>query len=246
MRNVCAIVLAGGRGERMRSVLPKVLNELSGKPLIFWTLQMLEDVGLKSVVVVTGYQAGKVENYIRGAGFKVSFVKQDRLKGTAYATEVGLKKVPDHCSQIIVIYGDDSAFYKSRTIRKFIDYHVAHGNDATFLTARLLKPSSIGGLEINSKGEVLGVLTKGQLEARGVTDHEIACGSFCFRRQWLKDNIKKIKRSKVSGEYPLPGLIYVALAGGRCIKTYSADASEWFGINTRGELERAQRKFAKK
>ena len=128
MNDLSAIVLAGGRGERMRSNLPKVLHKLNGKPLIFWTLELLGKLGVEKTVLVTGYQSSVVKDAVSRNGFNVAFTKQRKPLGTANAVKIGLKKIPKRLKNVLVIYGDDSCLYKPITLRKMINRHQKEKN----------------------------------------------------------------------------------------------------------------------
>lgn len=237
---VCAIVLAGGKGERMNSELPKVLHKIADRPLIFWALDLLKKIDIENVVVVTGYQANKVEEETRNAGYKVSFARQEEPLGTGHAVSEGLKKAPPGCNTILVLFGDDSALYKPETITNFIEAHLENGSPMTILTAIEDSPTPIGGLEKDSEGNVIAVLAQSQLVKRGMEKNEIACGAFCFDRSWLEQNLPLLEKSPLSGEYPLPGLIYIAASQKLFAKTFPiSDRQEWSAVNTIEELEMA-------
>ena len=246
MDKLGVIVLAGGKGTRMKSRLGKVLVKLWAKPLIFWTLDLLRKLGLlERAVVVTGYRAEIVEKAVKDAGYKVSFARQRSQLGTAHATGVGLKgltKIDRYCRDILVLFGDDSSLYKPGTIRKFIEFHDKRNSVITLLTAKKNKITSLGGLK-RVDGKVVGVLDPDTMKRMEVKEHEIVCGAFLFDRKWLSENLKNAPRSKKSGEYVLPGLIGVAASQGSYPMTYTlSDPREWTSINTPEELKLAQRK----
>jgi bifunctional N-acetylglucosamine-1-phosphate-uridyltransferase/glucosamine-1-phosphate-acetyltransferase GlmU-like protein len=101
-------------------------------------------------------------------------------------------------------------------------------------------------LDIDKNGNVLGVLTMEDLEKSNISNHEIACGAFCFNANWLRKNILKIKRNPKSKEYHLPDLIYIGARKKEYIKTFSLkNKNEWLSINTPEELDIANNKFKK-
>lgn len=242
MKNVCAVILAAGRGTRMGSTSPKVLFELGGKPVIFWILETLKNAGVKKVLVVVGYRAELVESRIKEGGFKVEFVEQKKLLGTGYSVQIALKKIPKNFDTLLVLFADDSAFYKSDSIRKFLDFHTKKKNKVTFLTSYLDRPNPIGGLDIDKKGRVLGILRQSQIVNSRLKKYHILCGAFCFDRGWIARNINRIEKSDLSGEYPLPYIYKVALLNGEYVHTFPLeDRNEWVSINTPEEFEYAQK-----
>ena len=233
MNNIAAIVLAGGKGTRMKSDLPKVLQKIAGRSIILWTLDLLKDLCIKEVVVVTGYKAGDVENEIKTHGFDVKFAQQDSARGTAHAVDVGLRKVPDATKTILVLYGDDSGLYNPQTIQSFIEHHLAERHPMTILTVTKPGYEYLGGLARDGAGNIVGV---------SENSHETVCGAFCFDRAWLKANLKKVQKSKVSGEYGLPQLIKIAAEQGKLADNFElADPREWTSVNTPDELKYANR-----
>src|SRR3989344_3190611 len=87
MNDISAIVLAAGMGKSMNSSIPKVLHTILDKPIIYWTLNLLKELNIKKTIVVTGYEAEKVENEIAKEGFDVTFARQKQALGTADAVK---------------------------------------------------------------------------------------------------------------------------------------------------------------
>lgn len=242
MKDREAIILAGGKGTRMKSGLPKVLHEIAGKPIIFWTLELLKELNFKNPIVVTGYKARSVKNAIKNGGYKAVFTRQKDLLGTADAVSQGLKKTPKNYKTILVLFGDDSALYKSGTIRKFLSRHQDSMRPMTIITLKKDKPTPLGGLEKDREGNVIGILTQKQMLEKGIKENEVVCGAFCFEREWLEKNLPRVPKSKISGEYPLPALIKIAADQNLFTGTYELkDSDEWSSINTPEELKKADK-----
>lgn len=230
---ITAIVLAGGKGTRMHSDLPKVLQKIGGRPIILWTLDLLKKLGTKNIVVVTGYKANDVKNGINSKGHKTKFVHQAKPMGTAHAVEVGLKRVPENTTRVLVLYGDDSGLYQPQTIQNFISHHLAGKSPMTILTVTKPGYEYLGGIARDADGNVIGVAN---------TSNETVCGAFCFDRAWLSENLKKIQKSPMSGEYGLPSLIKIAAEQGKFANTFKLpDHREWTSVNTQEELKYANK-----
>lgn len=225
----------------MKSETPKPLKKLAGKPLIFWTLDLLEKSGIKDVVVVTGYKADVVEEKIKSDGYNVSFMNQGELLGTAHSARQGLKKVPEKCKDVLILFADDSAFYSEETIRKLIIEKRNSESPGSLLVLRKKRPTELGGLEKDDKGRPVGVLTKSGLERENYKQYEILCGAFCFDKDWLEENIKKVQKSEYSGEFPLPGLIKISAdMNQHLLMVPLSDENEWRSINSQEQLKKAQ------
>lgn len=245
MESVSAIVLAAGKGTRMKSHKPKVLLELLGRPLLYWTLDLLESLNIQDIVVVTGYKAGIVQETVaRHFSNRIKFAHQNKQKGTAHAVEVGLSKIDPNSRDVLILYGDDSALYKPDSLKKFINFYRKNAfRSGAVLTSTMAEPTSIGGLEVSKDANVIGVLTKDQLIQRRVLPVPVACGAFVFNRRVLEDNINKIPASSKSGEFGLPGIIKVLASQENYLKAYALDDErQWHSINTPEELSLAERK----
>lgn len=219
---------------------PKVLHKIAGKPLIFWTLELLGKLGIPEQIVVTGYKADAVENEIRNAGYKVKFVRQSQPLGTADAVKTGIKEAGEEYNTILVLFGDDSALYRPETIQNFINYHQGQNSVMTVLTVEKGSPTSLGSLEKDKEGNIIGVLTQKQMIDKGIKANEVVCGAFCLERKWLEENLPHVQKSPTSGEYPLPGLIKIASGQNLFAKTFELkDPDEWVSVNTPEELKHA-------
>lgn len=240
MHKVCAIVLAGGKGERMNSPDPKILHKTAGKPLIFWTLELLGELEIPRQIVVTGYKADAVETEIEKAGYKVKFARQNNSSGTASAVKTGLEEAGRECETILVLFGDDSSLYKPETIENFVNYHKEQNSVITLLTIQKESPTPLGGLEEDKEGNIVGILTQKQMTDRGIQKNKVVCGAFCFEEKWLEENLLLVQKSPSSGEYPLPGLIKIAAEQNLFAKTFELkNPDEWISVNTQEELKLA-------
>ena len=243
MDDVCAVVLAAGKGTRMKKRIPKTLRLLHGKPLIYWSLGLLRRLGIKKIIVVTGYGAELVRGFIKKAGFNVTIVKQEKLLGTGFAVKIALKEISKISKTVLVLFGDDSALYSEDTMKRFIAYYFKEGKPGTILVVERDTPTSLGGLKRDEKNNAVGVYTKQEMEDAGITKHEVVCGAFIFEKRWLSKNIKLVKKSPISGEYPLPSLIQLAAAKKEFLKIFKLpNPDEWQSINTEEELKEAEKK----
>lgn len=241
-KKIPVIVLAGGRGTRMGEGLPKILRLLCGRPLIFWALDTLEQCGLGNIIMVTGYKAKLTEKSVRNAGYKeIKFVKQDKVLGTAHAVGVGLSVVPETARDILVLFGDDSALYHPATLDNFIKFHQGNRAKTTVLTVICDVPTSLGGLRKDDLGRIVGVMSKQEMQEKGVTRHSVLCGALCFETKWIKEILKKIPKNEVSGEYLLPGFMKIAAEKGEFTQEFILpDAREWTSINSLEDLRIAE------
>lgn len=239
-----AIVLAAGEGKRMKSSLPKVLHQISGKPLITKTVDTLREIDPAQIITVVSPKNHHLLKKVLGN--QTLYAMQSLPAGTADATLAGLKKVKKNIRTVAILYGDDTAFYKPATILAVANYHRQLAPKITFVTLERQNPQGLGRV-VRVDGKVVAIVeekdaTKEQKKIKEVND-----GLYFFDKSWLIGNLPKVKKSKVTGEYYLPDAITIALKNGSKIAVYKLkDAREWHGINTPQELAEANRKLAKR
>lgn len=250
MNKVAAIVLAGGKGERMRAsdalkskIVNKVVLPLGNKPMILYTIDLLESLKVSIIIVVVGFAK---ESVIDVLGSKVFFVEQKERLGTGHAVNLALKKLDKldkNVHDVLVLNGDDSAFYKKETIVDLIKKHNKSRASITFLTIELDKPAGLGRVVKDNSGKVVAIIedSDASLTQRKIKEINPAC--YMFSLEFLHKYLGRIKKSKISGEYYLTGLIDVAIKNNEKVETVRVAKLLWRGINTTEELKEAERLF---
>lgn len=240
--DISTVVLAAGKGSRMKSQIPKVLREICGRPMISYTLESLRKVGIKDITVVVRFRKNLVMNEI-GSAVKFAFQKTPK-GGTADAAKVGAELIADESKILMVINGDDSAFYTPETIKKIIAIHKERERKLTFVSLMKEDPTGLGRV---IRGED-GLITKIVEEKDATTEErqikEVNDGLYVFDREWFEENINKVKKGP-QGEYYLVDLIKVAIDNRDRMATYTLpNDDEWQGVNTVEQLEEANRKMS--
>ncbi|QQG43251.1 MAG: NTP transferase domain-containing protein [Candidatus Daviesbacteria bacterium] len=234
MKNVCAIVLAAGKGTRMQSSKPKVLSTINHQPILALTLKIFKKLNLEKILIVIGYKSDLVKKTL---GDSWNFVQQKDLLGTGHAVLVALPALPTNCQTVVVINGDDSCFYKASTLTKIIYNHLKSAAKMTIM-ATVSKNAAISGRVVrDSSGKMIGIKT-------GQDGNEVVCGIYLFNRKWLETRLPKVKKA-LSGEILLTSLISVALEEGSLNEVKLTDPNQWRSINTKKELLAARRLWQK-
>ena len=246
IKDFAAIVLAAGKGTRLASGAPspkpKVLYKLAGQPMISYTLDLLRGLGMEEVVVVVGHQAEKVRKTV-GKDFKVAY--QDKRLGTGHAVKIGLALVTKETKEVLVLNGDDSAFYNVETVWKVLKKHIGKGNTVTFVSLEPANPRGLGRV-VRDGENVLRIVEEKDAGSKEKKIKEVNDGLYVFRRDWLEKNLPKLKKSQV-GEYYLVDLIELAVNQGKKVSAYKLDdPSQWLGVNTPEELETADKEMRKR
>ena len=239
-----AIVLAAGKGTRMESQEPKVLRKICGRPMVIYTLANLRKAGINDITVVVGFRKNLV---IREVGGAVKFAHQKNSKGgTADAAKAGFEKVDKKSRTLIVINGDDSAFYKAETIKNILKIHTQRERKLTFVSLMKDDPTGLGRVVRGKDGLITKIVEEKDASPEEKKIREINDGLYVFDTKWFAGNIKKIKKSP-QGEYYLVDMIKLAIDQKDRMATYTLpDDSEWQGINTQEQLEDANKKMTAK
>ena len=143
------------------------------------------------------------------------------------------------------MYGDDTAFYKSKTIEEVYDHHLKSNAAVTFVTVKLKNPTGFGRI-IRGNGKVTAIIEEKDATASQKMINEINDGVYFFEKDWLSTNIGKLKPSKVTGELYITDMIEEAIRQKKKVETYTlSDSSEWHSVNNPQDLKKAREKHIK-
>lgn len=243
MKKVEVIILAAGKGTRMKSITPKILLKINGRTILNRVLITLRTCGIFRVNFVLGYGSDLIKKQLPSSGLKIKCIIQKKLNGTAKGLEAGLSLLDRDTQHVLVLFGDDSGLYNHLTLKSFIEYHLRGGNIGSFLVLEDERVSDIGSLNIDKDMNVIGVKTLSEMKSENLTKAYILCGAFLFDRKWIEMNIGKIEINPLSKEYPLPQISKVAINEGGHIKAFLLKNSwEWESVNTADGLKKANKK----
>jgi len=243
LKNVCAIVLAAGKGKRINAKgRNKVTYEIHGKPMIVRIVENVKKAGIKNIVLVVGYARISVEKLFPTG---VVFAVQRKRLGTGHALLVGFKKIPQSCKNIFAFYGDDTS-YSPEILLNLLETHTKHNADLSFLTLEVDDPTGLGRIIRDNGGKAVAII-----EEKDATDaqkeiKEINPGCFIFTESFLKKYISKIPKSHVTREYYLTSLIEIGFKNKAKVETHKVRGFLWRGVNTTDELHSAAEILKKK
>lgn len=241
MNNITAIILAAGKGKRMNlKTVNKVTIPLGNKQMILHTIDLLDKLNIAQKIVVVGFAKKSVIDILRG---RVIFAEQKKQMGTADAVVCALKYLSKEAKDVLILNGDDSAFYKEKTIKSLFRKHNEKKSSFTFLTLELNNPTGLGRIIRSDKGKVVAVVEEkdATLEQKSIKEVNPSC--YVFKVSFLKRYLKKIKKSNITHEYYLTSLIDLAIKNNEKIETVKEKNLIWRGINTNKELKEAERLF---
>lgn len=229
-----AVVLAAGKGTRMKSEKPKVVHEVLYKPMINHVVDELKALGVDETIVVVGHGAEQVEAIVEG----VTFVHQKEQLGTGHAVLQAKDILGDKEGLTLVLNGD-APLIRKETLQGFIDYHQEHQNQATIMSADC-DTSTHYGRVIKEDGQVKGIVEfKDLLDCqRDIT--EMNTGEYCFDNQALFNALSKVTNQNAQNEYYVTDVIGIMDGQGLRVDAYKIDDfNEVGGINDRLALVEA-------
>jgi bifunctional UDP-N-acetylglucosamine pyrophosphorylase/glucosamine-1-phosphate N-acetyltransferase len=238
MSDVHIVVLAAGKGTRMKSSRPKVLHHVAGAPMIDYVLRAAAELAPKSVTVVVGHQADDVMSALAYPG--VTFVVQEPQLGTAHALLTAEPVLRGKTGTLILLSGD-VPLLTAGTLERLLARHTTTDAAATAITAVVEEPYGYGRIvRLDERMERI-------VEERGATEEqrairEINSGIYAFALDGLFDAVRSVAAENTQREYYLPDLVAIYRTLGRGVETVTVvDPDEIRGVNSRSELAAVSR-----
>lgn len=234
MRPIAAIVLAAGRGTRMRSDRHKVLHPIAGKPMLLQLLDSVSQLGAERQVVVVGDRREQVEAAVAGRG--VAIAHQAEQLGTGHAVAQAQGALDGFSGDVLILYGD-VPLVRAETMRAMLDRLQASDAPAcVVLGFRPADPGAYGRVIADDAGRI-----DCMVEYKDASDAERAVtlcnsGLMAVRGEDLFALLSRVGNDNAAGEYYLPDIVMLASGDGRASAVIETDAVEVTGVNSRGEL----------
>jgi bifunctional UDP-N-acetylglucosamine pyrophosphorylase/glucosamine-1-phosphate N-acetyltransferase len=236
MSNLSVVVLAAGKGTRMRSALPKVLHPLAGRPLLAHVLDAARALEPARIIVVYGHGGQAVPDSFRDSG--ASFVVQEPQRGTGHAVMQALPHLPG-TGVTLILYGD-VPLIRPATLRQLLSKPEA----LCILTARLADPTGYGRIVRDAGGSVQRIVEEKDTSADEKRIDEINTGVLSAPNARLHDWLARLTDHNAQGEYYLPDVVPLALSEGTPVHTVlAADPGETQGVNSREQLAQLERRY---
>lgn len=225
-------VLAAGKGTRMRSVHPKVLQPLAGATLVDWVLQSCEPLNPQRRLLVVGHQAERVQQHVQRRHQQVEFVLQQLQRGTGHSVQQLLGPLADFTGTLLVLNGD-VPLLRSATLRRMVEHHHRSGSAVTLLTACLEDPKGYGRVFCDDRQRVSAIVEDRDCTAEQRCNRLVNGGVYCFHWPSVAAALPQLKADNQQGELYLTdavGLLDPA------VQLTVEDATEISGVNDRGQL----------
>lgn len=235
-RELVGVVLAAGKGTRMRSSLPKVLQPVAGRPMVSWVLSAVRAVGCHRVLVVIGHDAQRVRGAI--AGDDITWVLQSEQRGTGDA----VARVVDHLAtpaRLLVVSGDVPLVTAATLERLARSWETAW---AAMAVARLARPGSLGRVLAAADGTLAGIVEAADATPEQLQIDLINAGLYCLPAPEIFDYLARLRPDNTKGELYLTDALTDAAERGETVKLVELESAvEALGVNDRDELAQVDR-----
>ncbi len=235
-----AVILAAGKGTRMKSDLVKVLHKIAGRQMLAWALAAARDAGSCRTVIVAGHQAEQVSQQFAGDP-DVCIAIQDEQLGTGHAVSCSLPQLEGLSGSTLVLCGD-TPLLTGDTLRRLVNEHISSSAAVTVLTARLEKPFGYGRIIRDTEGRVRRIVEQKDATSEEQAINEVNSGIYCMKLDFLREHVGNLGSENVQNEYYITDLVGIAVAEHAGCTALIADFSEEiYGVNDRTQLAQAER-----
>ena len=238
MSDLVTVILAAGKGTRMKSALPKVLHEVGGKPMVQHVLDAAKEAGAKRNVVVVGFGSELVQSAV---GAQAEVVVQAEQLGTGHAVLQAEDLLANEHGTVMVLCGD-TPLLTGGLVKKRYDAHKAAGAKATVLTAVMPDATGYGRIIRTAEGTVAKIVEHKDATEDERKVNEVNSGIYCFEKDDLFTALHEVGCDNAQGEYYLPDVLSILREKGEKIWAVAADDyEETLGVNSRVQLAGAEK-----
>jgi len=240
-KDTVTLILAAGKGTRLRSEVAKVLHRAGGRPLVEHVVRACAPLGAADTLVVVGHQAEEVDAVVVPLGAKT--VLQNPQRGTGHAVQIARRAIRRSAKFLLILPGD-APLLRSETLATLINTHRSGGAAATLLTAQLADPAGYGRVLRKNDDTVAAVVEEGAANAEQRAISEVNSSIYCFTLEKLWPCLAALRPENVHHElYLTDAIALLNQRGERVLATIAPDANEILGCNTRANLADVDRIF---
>ncbi|SFE62968.1 bifunctional UDP-N-acetylglucosamine diphosphorylase/glucosamine-1-phosphate N-acetyltransferase GlmU [Succiniclasticum ruminis] len=237
MANLTAVILAAGKGTRMKSKLPKVLHKVGGHPMLEHVMDAAEAAGCRDNVVVIGHGAELVRELV---GSRARIALQAEQLGTGHAVLQAADTLKDFTGTVMILCGD-TPLLEAEELKKFYAEHVKSGAAATVMSAMMEDPFGYGRILRNANGDVAGIVEQKDASEEQKLIKEINTGNYCVEAPLLFEVLRTLGNNNAQGEYYLTDVLAKLRAMGKKVGgVVTADSEMIMGVNSRRQLAEAE------
>lgn len=231
-----AVILAAGKGTRMKSDLPKVVHRIEGKCLVDYVIDAARGAGAEQICLVVGYKHEVVEQEIEAE--QVAFALQPEQLGTGHAVKCAREFLGKE-GQTLILFGD-TPLITAETLNRLSDYHESQGNAVTVLSAKVEDPTGYGRIIRDENGAFVKSVEHKDASTDELASCEINSGMYIFDTAELTKALDLIRPNNAQGEYYLPDTLTIIKEKGLKVDAYALeDATDITGVNDQTQLAQA-------
>ncbi len=235
------IILAAGKGTRMKSEMAKVLHPVFYAPMVHHVLAAVKTLGADKIVAIIGHQRQEVEQAV--AGFDVLLCIQEEQLGTGHAV-LCAEQIIDSKEGTVMILCGDTPLIQSETLEQMYRKHLAHGGPLTVMTTVLENPTNYGRIMSNDAGHVLAIVEEKDASPEQKKIREINAGIYCVNADFLFTTLKKVGTDNSQGEVYLTDIVSIAVEQNYFVEKYmTLLPQDVLGVNSRIELAEAHKEL---
>ena len=234
--NFKAIILAAGKGTRMKSKYPKVIHKVCGKEMVNHVISVSKKAGVNDIVAILGHESDVVKEKLPK---DTMIAMQTEQLGTGHAVKMAKEYINDE-DTIVVLCGD-TPLIKEDTLQRLFSYHLENGYHATVLTTKVDNPTGYGRIIRDNNEDLLKIVEQKDANEEEKAVKEINSGIYCFNGKSLREALDLIDNNNAQGEYYLTDTIYIMRDKGLKVGAYNGSTiEELMGVNSRVELSKAE------
>lgn len=245
MERIKAVVLAAGKGTRMKSELPKVVHEALGKPMVEYSIEAAMEAGAKAqdICLVVGHKAELVKEVV---GDDVTYVLQEEQLGTGHAVKCASDFIGDEGFTMVLC--GDTPLITGKTLKRLVETHLVEGNAITVLTARVDDPTGYGRIIKDNWGRFVKIVEQKDATLEEQRVDEINSGMYIFNSAVLSKTLSMITNNNAQGEYYLTDTIEIVKSQGlgEVATMVVEDVDEIKGVNSQEQLKEAEAILSKR
>lgn len=233
----CAIILAGGKGTRMKTDAPKVMCEVIFEPMIKYVVDAVKDAGAEDICVITGYKHEIVEGYLSSYDSEIKTALQEPQLGTGHAVMQARDFISAHRDDDILILNGDGPLMDADTINKAYDYHKQNNNAITLISAIVEDTNGIGHIKRDENGVLERIIEHKDANEEQKKINESNAGTYWFNGSELLYALDRITNNNAQNEYYLTDSLEILIKKGMNAGAYVCENNEAIlGANDRKQL----------
>lgn len=237
MHNIIAVILAAGKGTRMKSAVPKVLHKILGKPIISYILDSVKGAGISYTITIAGHGNALLAKAVKDTKILI----QKDLTGSASAVMASRKFLGQYSGDVLIMCGD-TPLVRSDTIKSLMNKHKSSRASLTILTAELKNPTGYGRIIRDSGRKIVRILEEEEAEVFQKAITEVNVGTYCFKAKDMFDALAAVRADNKKKEFFLTDAVAILHKKSRPVESVTLkDSGEMIGINARKDLAEAAR-----